>query len=420
MTPRTILLLLAVAIGFILYGSLHPFAFNPLPSGAGPFAAAAEAWPVVRANRGDVLANLLLYLPVGLLLAALLPGRAGAQLALAGLVALVLSTGIELLQLYDRGRTSSPWDVLCNTIGAVAGATLVILGASRQLGRKPRIEEPLAALLVLAWLAYRLFPYLPSIDLQAWRDNLKPLLLHPVLEPGRTVWLFACWTAAALLAQAALGRMVARWAVPLGLSLGVAAEVVIPGKALTPAEAFAPILAWAAWTVLRGRRRTAPLIATALITAVLAERLEPFVFAFPTREFGWIPFRSLLGGSREAAVAAILLKLFLYGALLWWLLRSGLRLPVATGLAVPIVLGASLLQTVIPGRSAEITDTLMVLGLAVIFHLAKAAVGVSRAEATWRSRAARRQATSERRGRGRRSRAGLQPPSPSVSPKAAE
>jgi VanZ family protein len=381
-----------LAAGFILYGSLYPFRFQALPEEARLPDALASALARAPSSRGDVFANLLLYMPLGLLAAVTLARQpAWARVALPAFAGALLSLMVEIVQVYVPGRTSSGWDVLCNAVGTGLGAALTLLGAGRVVGRRPRILEPVPALLVLAWMAYALFPYLPTLDLQVWRDNLKPLLLHPVLEPARTLRLLVTWTAAALMTEAAIGRELARRAVPPGLAAALIAEVVMPGQRLDLAEATALGLTPLFWVVLRGQAWAAPLMAAGLLVMVLVERLEPFVFtATPPRDFGWIPFRSLVQGSMEAGFLAILSKLFLQGATLWWLLRAGMRAPAAVGLQATLVFAGSLAQTHIPGRSAEITDTLLVIGLALAFRTVRPAVASSRATAGWRSRAARR------------------------------
>ena len=68
--------------------------------------------------------NVLLFVPGGLLLASVLPGRWHwwARLALAAAVLLVLSVGIEAVQYrYALGLVETD-DVLCNTLGALIGA----------------------------------------------------------------------------------------------------------------------------------------------------------------------------------------------------------------------------------------------------------------------------------------------------------
>lgn len=364
-----VLLLFLLAVGFIVYGTLWPLEWRPLPPGADLPALLRESLRAAPAGRGDAVANLAFYGPFGLLLGLLLPDRWiwPLRILLTGLCGLLLSSVLETAQLWIVGRVASGADVALNTVGALAGAALAMAAGGRPLavaGRTMRVVEPVAALLVLAWLGWRLYPYIPSIDLQAWKDNLKPLLLHPAVEPLRTAQLLASWTSAACLADVAFGPRRARLLVPLGLAGALAAEVVIPGKALTLAETLAILLALPAWLLLRGRAWAAPVLAAAMLGAVLAERLAPFDFVGPPRAFGLIPFRSVVGGSLGAGVQAMLAKLFLQGALLWWLVRSGLPLWPAALLQATLVLAASIAQCWLPGRSAEITDTLLVLGLA--------------------------------------------------------
>lgn len=371
-------ILLALVVGFILWGSLWPFRWAPPPPGTALGPLLLERLLADLGGRGDVLANLLLYVPLGLLLAAALPprlGRVGGVL-LATLAGTLLSAAVEALQLGIAGRVSSGPDLALNAAGTLLGALLGTAMGGRQLfageGRGG-LADPVAALLVLLWLGWRLYPYVPSIDLQDWKDNLKPLLLHPEAEPVRTLVLLAAATAAALLAEAAVGSVRARWLVPLGLGTALAAEVVVPGEQLSLAEAIACTLALPLWLLLRGRAAAAPVMAAAMLGALLVERLQPFEFSAAARPFGLVPFRSLVAGSLGVGVQAILSKLFLQGALLWWLLRLGLRLRDAAALLAGLVLAASLVQTRLPDRSAEITDTVLALGLVLLFHLLRPA-----------------------------------------------
>lgn len=405
---------MAFAAGFIVYGSLYPFTLRAPSAGGMVLALPPPPWAMPPGGRGDILANLLLYVPFGLLTALALPARlpAGLRLAVAGLSGAALSLGIEVAQLSIAGRTSSSWDVLCNTLGMLAGAVLALVGGARGLDRRRLVAEPVAALLVLAWLAYRFYPYVPALDLQAWRDNLKPLLLDPTLDLVRALRLAVSWTAVVLLIEAATGDR--RHGPPLallGLAGALAAEIVIPGKRLTLDETAGIALALPAWALFRGRRWTAPVMAALLMGVVLAERLEPFAFQpFPLRPFGWVPFGSLIGGSLEAGMQAVLQKLFLYGALLWWLVRAGLPLPVAVVGETVLVLAASMAQLFLVDRSAEVTDALLVVSLGLAWRLLPDPAAVTErpgAATGWRQRvmrprrgvAADHRASHERRGR---------------------
>jgi glycopeptide antibiotics resistance protein len=69
----------------------------------------------------DVIANIVLFFPLGMLLARRFLGeRPGQVLALTAL-GLVLSMGIELFQVYCHNRHPSPVDLLTNTVGTGLG-----------------------------------------------------------------------------------------------------------------------------------------------------------------------------------------------------------------------------------------------------------------------------------------------------------
>jgi hypothetical protein len=106
-----------------------------------------------------------------------------------------------------------------------------------------------------------------------------------------------------------------------------------------------------------------------LVAAILVERLEPFTFLSAPRDFGWVPFESLIRGRWEVGFQAVMQKAFLYGALLWLAVRAGLALPLAAALAGAFLLAAGYAQTWLPDRSAEITDSVLVLGLGALMAL---------------------------------------------------
>ena len=70
----------------------------------------------------DVVANVALYVPWGYLLVRQMP-YASRRLWLVGILAAVLSFSTEASQLYSHGRYPSATDLICNIVGALAGAT---------------------------------------------------------------------------------------------------------------------------------------------------------------------------------------------------------------------------------------------------------------------------------------------------------
>jgi hypothetical protein len=74
-------------------------------------------------------------------------------------------------------------------------------------------------------------------------------------------------------------------------------------------------------------------------------------------------------GSIDVDVLSFLEKFFLYGGLIWLLGEAGLSRRAAAGIVAATLLATSIAETYLPHRSAEITDALMAILIAVIFAL---------------------------------------------------
>jgi VanZ family protein len=119
-----------LALGFLafaVYGSLVPLDFRPLAIGDA-MARYQAAWqrPIRVESRSDWLSNILLFIPLGFLIAGWLavdrPRRAVAIAVLAiPAVSAALSAAIEFVQVYFPSRTVSSRDVVAETIGGAIG-----------------------------------------------------------------------------------------------------------------------------------------------------------------------------------------------------------------------------------------------------------------------------------------------------------
>ncbi len=90
-------------------------------------------------DRVEFLANVALFVPVGVFL--LLLFGAGGWWA-AGIVAFLMTSGIESAQLGIDGRVSDPRDVVANTAGALIGVALaLVLTMPATLRRRRRRRE---------------------------------------------------------------------------------------------------------------------------------------------------------------------------------------------------------------------------------------------------------------------------------------
>ena len=375
--PAAAAILLATLMsGFIVYGSLYPFRFQPLPEGRALGDALSAALQLRRPGRGDLAANLLLYGPLGLALSLALATRLRAShAALLGFLGCVLlSACMEVGQLFVPRRTPSVWDLALNSLGAAVGAAAGAILSPRPehaaYAWRPSVAEAFPAVLLGCWLAYRLYPYVPALDLGEWRASLSPLLPPWNPDPLRTLRLAIFWLVAARLLDAAWPTGARGVPVVIGVMLlTLVAAIPIVDRRLTQEEVIAVCIASPAWFLLHRRTWADRVLLPAMLLAIILEGARPYHFLAEPRAFGWIPLRSLMSGHWGNGLQAMLYKFFFYGGLVWLALRSGLRLPLAATITVALAIGISVLQTWLPGRSAETTDALIALGAVITVRL---------------------------------------------------
>jgi VanZ family protein len=152
----------------VAYASLYPFSpWRPIASSA--FSFLLEPWP--RYTIADVVLNVLGYLPLGLLLTltamAWITPRWAALLAT--VVGTFISLGLEAAQSFLPQRVPSNLDLLCNGLGAMAGALVAVAGGERWLlsGHLFRLRSRLflpgagadfGFVVLVLWLFSQLYP----------------------------------------------------------------------------------------------------------------------------------------------------------------------------------------------------------------------------------------------------------------------
>jgi VanZ family protein len=363
----------AAVAAVIVYGSLYPFQFRHPAGDAGALVALLGTWNA-RPGRGDFLANVFLYMPLGFfaLLALRERGDWLWHIVRTVLVALAICVPVELTQHYLPGRVTSLTDVYANALGAALGG-LGALAFGTEF-RWPLLREmraqPIPVLLLVAWLGFRLYPYVPTIDLHKYWDALKPVLHGPpvasfALFQDTVMWLAVC----ALIDAIAARRF---WLLfPLFAGGVLFARVLILTTMLSAPEVFGAALAYAIWLPLRAARpqQRAAVAALLLLALVSALRLDPFRFHAAAGDFGWIPFRSAILGAPGIDLRVFLQKFFYYGGLIWFLAQAGLRMRSATILVAALLFLTGIAEIYLPGHAAGITDAVMALIVGGIFAL---------------------------------------------------
>lgn len=341
-------LLLAVVVALIVYVSLYPFHF----AADGPsLVGALDQLTWARAGRGEMLNNVLLYLPLGFCVALLVEPRYGraAGVVAAVVVGTLLSLYMELLQASVPTRVTSLKDLSLNAVGAFAGAVLGstwhMLGArmAPQSTTQGRSRGVVVAILAM-WLLARLWPLMPDVSLRQLKGAVRPLF-SPHIEFAQLATLFVGWLVAAQAVFSLSRRQGAVDAFLLVIAVVLVGRTITAGNTLVAAELAA--------------------IALLLPVLVMSSRLPEWTRAMLVAAtlgawLAWTAVKPALGGAAGGSVSLPALadfigrnppppghlaeKGFSYVALAWLLAVAGLVPHVAAGVTILFVAILCLLQ----------------------------------------------------------------------------
>jgi len=317
--------------------------------------------------------NVLIYIPVGAVACLVwLPRWPRAAVAFATAFGFALSLSMELLQDYVPHRVTSLSDLATNTIGAAVGAALTVAFAAELVPRmrdQARRASLGAALLLACWGGYQLYPFFPIFSSTHLRLVVSKLIATRTVS-WVAVWAAAAeWFAAALAIEAVFGRLRAWWLAAAMLALGL--RIFMPSRTLALDELAGAALALLAWGIVPARRRLLVGVWMAL-SAILASELAPFHFTARAVPFYWTPLGATFENERWGAAVIMLRKTFFYGSAVWLLVRSGIRYWVAGGALAVSLFMLEMAQRYLPGRTPEITDSL----IAIVMTAALWAAGV--------------------------------------------
>jgi len=359
--------LLLIVIALIVCGSLFPWHFAAAQ--ANPWLILMQSWRREwnAFTMTDAFLNVVVYVPLGAL-SFLYSARRHSRPAAAAaaiLTGLLLSLGMELLQVFVPERTSSLLDVACNVTGASLGA----LAAWRLEGLGSRSAQPALApvLLLVCWACYHLYPFIPSIHFERMRIELM-MWLHPSSFSFIDVWGYAAeWVALGIAVQHLFGRRGLRW-LPVALAFHFAVRPFIPARPLVLEEALGVILAVLLWITLPEPVRSSPGL---LISAVLLRGWALLPWPVVPPAFSWVPFQALIASTRVGAVFGLSRVMFDYVAILWLWRNRGMSYAkggaiLASALAVLAVMQG---YRYLPGDFLSMADPALALLAALILRL---------------------------------------------------
>lgn len=362
----------------LVYGSLFPL--NGWDWQRGGLAVLSAGAP---SSRSDIITNLVIYIPLGLLLTRtwhrrLADGALG--IVLVALCGTLLSLGLEYLQSYLPTRIPSLLDTALNGAGTLLGALLARgLTAHSTLGtelshlhRRLIIPGPTAdlGLAVLGlWALAQLAPWVPSLDRGTLVQGIQPLRHMVEFHAGEALG-YALNIAALGLLALGLIRTERRPLLIFAAFTGVILLLKIPvvGRQLSWEAVVGAGAALGVLPFLRTRApNVRPFIAGSLILLAYGlEQLHGSQAHGALRAFNWIPFRDQLEST--AGLQDIVAKLWPFAAIAYWVLlqparrRRGIKLGGALLIFI-LALALEGAQTRLPGRYPNITDAcLAVLG----------------------------------------------------------
>ena len=396
-SSRAIDLLLVAWALFIVYGTTLPLTlsagWSDLPEN---IAAGLRAWQL-RPSKADLVSNVALFVPLGLLLAARLVARGRGWLftvTLATFAGCALSLCVELLQLF-LPRVTSPWDLLANAAGAAAGSAVGWQFARYFWPRAaPHLRDavarqPLATLAttaVLALFAAGLEPFRLSIDVGLVKRAVKaarlipfgaavdgtPVALRPWTLGGELLWwiLLGGMIGLALRESGRRGALALTGAVVLGSVIAVGVELAQLAAIGRTTDATSVLLAAVGTLIGAGCTLASDRPASAWITpalglwaaTILLDSWTPPRFMLPDELplHGLVPFYAYYRDTDVNAVVDILREATRFlpmGALL--VVRGTGRGPFRAGL-VGLAFGLLLEtgQLFLAGRTPDVTDAL--------------------------------------------------------------
>lgn len=356
----------------IAYGSLYPFDFV-LPEAVLPAIHAMLADSALWSSRGDVLGNVLLFMPWG---AAATwqphaPLRARLPVLLGGLA---LAAVLQLMQIALPSRDAAVSDIIWNAAGLLLGqfALAPLIARLQHRGGADGRTHALAYGVAGLWLLSETLPFIPSIDLAHLKAGVNAFLAGTPPSPAVLLGAFA---GVLTVGHIALLRLSARSALAgllLALPVLALARLVIIHNTVHWQEAAAWAAAWVALLLLRTPARTAPAGFVAMLGALSLAGLAPYGFSMHAGTFNWMPFAGYLEGNMLGNLRELLDTVWYCVALLWLAHAMGARVAGVGAFLTAWVLALESAQLWLPGRSADITPVLTALLVSLLMtHLTR-------------------------------------------------
>jgi glycopeptide antibiotics resistance protein len=375
---------------FVVYGTSIPFQFAWDPAAAAQKLAHLPLDITISPETGrrvsipDVVQNVLLFVPFGITGFLAMSRRVPRpfRIVLVSGAGALLSTSVEVMQLFTVDRTTSLTDLVTNTAGALIGAlaaglladvasrsmeTLAAIGVTRARTFYPMM---LATLLVCITA---LQPFDPSLDVGSLVFKLRALLADPwqtslIADDALEVLRFMLLT---VVLRGWLRELYFDRATLLAAAAGVLAAFALEGAQFIiqsrmpglidalvhSAGALAGVVVARASETWRPSLRVGAIAAATTVGATIMV-LNPFSWASRFQPMEWIPFLSYYEFTSVQTVSHVVELMAAYAPLGFAVAAAGVARPLATGALMTFVLATPLeyLQGWVAGRHPDVTD----------------------------------------------------------------
>lgn len=370
---RVIWLVVILLIG---YGSLYPFNFDwqrPFPADAGQW---LLNWQQ-RTLRSDLIANILLFIPYGFFGALKIQHDKRRSPLLSAFLLVFFgfcyAVALQWVQFLLPSRVPHAADATLNLVGILLGVSAAAYTSSQRIRRllpqKIRFNLAPALVLLVLWLGWALFPYIPIFASAQLGKGFSELY--------NSNWQWLDWlqyTGFWLAFFYSLQRVMAK-NYPISVLLALSVFILIVKVSMYRSQ-----LSWseisavpAALLLIYGLKEKVQLWVLSVIAMILLvhQFLWPFQLSgkLSFSNIQWVPFKGFLGGSTWYHLSYLLEISLLLSILCYALGRLLSNFKAAAIASITIMLGMSLLQLFIVGKTMDVTNIILMMVLSYLLLL---------------------------------------------------
>jgi len=352
-------LLIAFVYFLIAYGSLFPFHFS-----VAEFSQQySQLLSIQVSGIGDVLGNILLFTPLGFLYAlknSAEPRQSTKDIYLLWFYVFLFALVLQVLQIAMPERDQNILDVLFNMAGFAIGYIGISVVNAQSFNIQPQLKY-LPTMIALTYILSELSPFVPTIDLQSFKDSLKPLFIQPTvtlmwdLFIKSTIWLIVIRLLSFQQTKTPIKLIFGLW----GLML--CAKIVIVINVLVITDIIAPLIAIviAANISVNQEKMTRVLLSLLLVAFGVSSvaNMDSFYLSLET----FIPFQSYLNGQLYSGIEALFFKLFIFSSVIWLAIELGKNAKIIACSLALYVFFIEFLQLFMPTRVTDFGDVFLVM-----------------------------------------------------------